>query len=115
MAKLILVGICTYKRNELLKRALEYISQLKKPDGCDLAIVISDNNPDRLAYLVFEQEKNYPINLYYTHVKEQGIANARNGVLEKALELNADYVAFIDDDEYPEATWLEDQRLLLNQ
>ena len=108
MSKLILVGICTYKRNGLLKRALEYISRLIKPEGCELAVVISDNNPDKSAYSVYEELKDFPLKLYYTHVAEPGIANARNGVLKKALKLDSDYVAFIDDDEYPEATWLEE-------
>ena len=104
--ELILIGICTYNRNELLENALNYISKLDVPTGCKLSVVISDNNTDEQAKQVYEKFKSYPFNLYYVHEQRAGIAYARNAVLQKALDINADYVAFIDDDEYPKSNWI---------
>lgn len=106
MKKLILIGICTYKRNELLLRALSYISKLITPVNCKIEIVISDNNPDKSAKNIYKELKNFPFKIHYIHEPNTGIANARNAVLKKALQLNVDYIAFLDDDEYPTVDWI---------
>jgi succinoglycan biosynthesis protein ExoM len=44
--------------------------------------------------------------LRYIHEPRRGISMARNAILEAALDLSADWVAFIDDDETAAPNWL---------
>lgn len=108
MASIILIGICTYNRNDLLERALEHINKLEIPEECEIRVVISDNNTNKEAYTVYEKFKDYSFKLYYVHEQTPGIAFARNAILQKGIEINADYIAFIDDDEYPEPNWIKE-------
>lgn len=108
MIQKILIGIGTYKRNELLANALKHIAMLEVPEGCELLVAISDNNLNREAFSVFEQVKDsFPFGLYYEHEPSKSIAAVRNAVLKKALDIKADYIAFIDDDEYPKSSWIK--------
>lgn len=108
MTSLILIGICTYNRNELLEKALKHIDNLRIPEQCELRVVISDNNPNKDAYSVYEKFKDFSFELYYVHEPVAGIAYARNAILQKGVEINADYIAFIDDDEFPTPDWIAD-------
>ena len=102
MDKIILIGIGTYNRNELLDNCLKNIAKLIVPKDCQIRVVISDNNPDKRAYQIYEKFcGNYPFEIYYEHESQKSIAAVRNVVLKKAVEIKAEYVAFLDDDEYP--------------
>ncbi len=103
----ILIGIGTYKRNEMLSFALENISKLIVPENCKIEVVVSDNNLNKEAFSVFNHALSYfPFTLHYSHTPEKSIAAVRNAVLKKALEIDAQYVAFLDDDEYPKPDWI---------
>lgn len=107
MTEKIIIGIGTYKRNELLTKTLEHINRLTPINNCKIEVVISDNNPDKSAYKVFEKiNVDFSHKIYYVHEPEKSIAAVRNAVLQKAIEVNADYIAFLDDDEYTEPDWL---------
>lgn len=107
MSRKILIGIGTYNRNKLLKRALIYISKLNIPIGCSMEVVISDNNPCQEAKEVYLNiKKEFPFLLHYLHEPAKSIASVRNAVLKKALDINAEYIVFIDDDEYPLPDWI---------
>lgn len=91
----------------MLKTAIEHIAKLNVPRNCIIELVISDNNPDKDAYSVFlEYKEQIPFMIHYCHEPQKSIAAVRNAVLQKALEINADYIAFIDDDEYPLPDWI---------
>lgn len=107
MKKIILIGVGTYNRNELLDNCVKHIAQLVIPKNCELRLIISDNNPDGKAFNIYEKYcSNYPFQMYYEHESKKSIAAVRNVVLRKAIEIDADYVAFLDDDEYPDSSWL---------
>lgn len=109
MNKIILIGVGTYNRNELLCNCLKNIANLVVPNDCEIKVIISDNNPDRKAYQVYENFcGNYPFEIYYEHEEQKSIAAVRNVVLKKAVEIKAEYVAFLDDDEYPTPKWLDE-------
>lgn len=109
MDKIILIGVGTYNRNELLDNCLKSIANLIVPKDCQIRVVISDNNPDKRAYQIYEKfSENYPFEIYYEHESKKSIGAVRNVVLKKAVEIDADYVAFLDDDEYPTPVWLDE-------
>ncbi len=100
----IVVCICTNKRPELLRQLLTKLEAQQTNGLFDYSIVIVDN--DKL------QSASQTTSTYASHTKikisyyvepEQNIALARNKALENAV---CDFVAFIDDDEFPENQWL---------
>lgn len=102
--KHISVCVCTYKRPQSLSRLL---LELARQDTCGLftySVVIADNDALKSAEAVvqaFEHNSNVPIT--YCVEPRQNIALARNKAVANA---QGDFVAFIDDDEFPAKDWL---------
>ena len=102
--KHISVCVCTYKRPELLQRLLSHLHQQETEGRFTYSIVIVDNDRKKSAENVvsnFALASCIPIT--YGVVPEQNISQARNKAIEDA---NGDFVAFIDDDEFPIKRWL---------
>jgi glycosyltransferase involved in cell wall biosynthesis len=98
------ICICTYKRPKLLGHLLETLQHQKTDQLFTYSIVLVDNDFNQSAKTVFESSKSRAkINIYYHAEPEQNIALARNKAVENA---KGDYVAFIDDDEFPHEEWL---------
>lgn len=107
MTKKVLIGICTYKRNFLLENCLKELEKINIPYDTMLEIVVADNSEQEEAKELVEKiGKNYLFKLNYFSEKKHSIAAVRNKILRESLNLTADYVAFIDDDEYPDKNWL---------
>lgn len=102
--KHISVCICTYKRPHLLKRLL---SELRVQDTGGLftySIVIADNDELQSAEAVtLDFAAGSHIETRYCVEPRQNIALARNKAVENA---RGDFLAFIDDDEFPGKRWL---------
>ncbi len=103
--KHITVCICTYKRPEFLKRAIEGLLHQNTGDLFTYSILVADN--DRLESarsLVARFASQTTIGIGYCVQPTQNIALNRNKAVENA---HGDYVAFIDDDEFPTDSWLK--------
>lgn len=105
MSELIVIGVCTLGRPVYLTRCLRSLQELRLPKGKRLALCLIDNNPDGQAHSLFT-EIELPFEKHYVPAPERGLSNARNKAIEKALELQADYIAFIDDDETASPHWI---------
>src|SRR5215831_3046909 len=102
--KHISVCVCTYKRSQFLKRLLEELSGQDTRGLFTYSIVVADNDHLRSAETVvsdFATASTIPIS--YCVEPRQNIALARNKAIENAA---GDFVAFIDDDEFPTGRWL---------
>ena len=102
--KHISVCICTYKRPQLLKRVLEELRGQDTNGLFTYSIVVADNDHLRSAESVvadFAAASTIPV--MYCVEPRQNIALARNKAIENA---HGDFVAFIDDDEFPARNWL---------
>ena len=105
--RLIAVCVPTFKRPELLRACLLAIADLQPPEKHSLIIIVADNDEDKSAQSVYQDlGANSAFPLYYFVEVERGLSSVRNCLLVEALKLNADLVAFIDDDEQPERDWL---------
>jgi succinoglycan biosynthesis protein ExoM len=103
----IIIGLCTYHRNELLDGALESLSRIDLPPGVEVEFVLVDNDADGGAMPVFESYVDaFPFKSHYVIEPNQGLVCARNRVIEEALKLEATEIAFFDDDEIVESNWL---------
>nr|QBM02646.1 hypothetical protein [uncultured archaeon] len=105
--QIVLVGVCTHKRPQMLRDCLDSLTQQLIPSNISAAIVVVDNEPVPAADTIVDEFVNIsPIPLYYVHEPRRGIACARNAVLDTATSMCADWIAFIDDDEIAEQDWL---------
>lgn len=98
------VCICTYKRADYLKYLLIKLSEQDTEGLFTYSIVIVDNDRQRSAEPVVTafQEKS-TIHIQYLVEPQQSISLARNMALRHA---RGEFIAFIDDDEFPSPTWL---------
>lgn len=103
----VVISICTYKRPNMLERALNKIKELKIPENINIEVLIVDNDEKGSAKPVIEKIKDSFLHkINYEIQPERGLSNARNKVLETALDLKADYIACFDDDDTPDKNWL---------
>jgi glycosyltransferase involved in cell wall biosynthesis len=98
------VCICTYKRPGLLKRLVSDLSSQETGGLFTFSIVVADNDQLRSAeQVVTEFAAASPIGIKYCVELQQNIALTRNRAIENA---GGDFIAFIDDDEFPAKDWL---------
>jgi glycosyltransferase involved in cell wall biosynthesis len=98
------VCICTYKRPEQLSRLLAGLARQDTAGRFRHSIVVADNDRAESARAVVTRFRaTSPLAVTYCVEPEQNIARVRNRALAHA---SGDFVAFIDDDEFPEDDWL---------
>ncbi len=98
------VCICTYKRPDLLFRLLTDIGKQETAGQFTFSIVVADNDRLQSAQeLVSKFGATSSIGIKYCVQPEQNIALTRNAAIANAT---GDFVAFIDDDEFPAKDWL---------
>lgn len=100
----ICVCICTYKRPRLLKKLLLELGKQNTAGEFTYSVVVADNDSEQSAKLVVnEVAAGSPVLIKYCVESQQNIAMARNKAVANA---QGDFIAFIDDDEFPPADWL---------
>ncbi len=98
------VCICTFRRQELLRRLLEELEHQYTGGSFTYSIVVVDNDRDGSAQpVVASRRADSYLDIRYCLEPEQNIALARNRAVAAG---RGDLVAFIDDDELPARTWL---------
>lgn len=103
----VMIGVPTYRRPQMLARALESVAKLTTPCGVELLVVVADNNPDGSAAPIVERAAaSSATPMRWAHQPRRGISSARNALLAAALEANVDWIAFFDDDETVRPDWL---------
>jgi succinoglycan biosynthesis protein ExoM len=98
------VCICTLRRGELLLRLLRSLESQRTDGLFKYSVVVADNDSGRSAQptvTAFSSEARLPVT--YCVEPRQNIALARNKAIENA---DGDFIAFIDDDEFPAEDWL---------
>jgi succinoglycan biosynthesis protein ExoM len=100
----ICVCVCTYRRPKLLRRLLEGVEKQTTRGLFTYSVMVVDNDRLRSAEdLVSDFAASSDLSIRYCVEPVQNIAMARNRAIENA---RGDYVAFIDDDEFPAENWL---------
>jgi glycosyltransferase involved in cell wall biosynthesis len=98
------VCICTYKRPSLLEKLLSRLENLNTGDRFTYSVVVVDNDVSESAKSVVDAfSASATVDVLYDIEPERNIALVRNRAVENA---RGTHVAFIDDDEYPDADWL---------
>lgn len=98
------VCVCTFQRPGMLARLLEELARQRTHDAYTLSVVVTDNDPAGSARGVVERFRTHStLEVVYARETRQNIALARNEALRHAA---GEFVAFIDDDEFPDPDWL---------
>lgn len=101
----ICVCICTYKRPLPLSRLLRELNTQETGGLFTYSLVVIDNDSAQSGEATVAQMRlASPIPIQYAVEPEQSIALARNRAVANA---DGDYIAFIDDDEFPAREWLQ--------
>ena len=100
------VCVCTFKRPVLLRRLLNALDMLETGRELVYSVVVVDNDSAESAEgTVREFAATASFSVTYCVEPRQNIALARNKALESGT---GEFVAFIDDDEFPNRTWLRE-------
>lgn len=97
------IGICTYKRARELSTLLEHLNTIRG-ERQDIEIIVVDNDPQGTARDVVQPLKG----VTYVLETSVGVSQARNTAVQEARKKNAEFLAFIDDDEIPDPAWLDE-------
>jgi succinoglycan biosynthesis protein ExoM len=104
MKEHITVCICTYKRPRLLGRLLKELDNQETGGLFTYSIVVADNDRLQSAKEIVSQFASVSsIPVRYCVQPTQNIALTRNTAVSNA---SGEYIAFIDDDEFPAGDWL---------
>lgn len=98
------VCVCTYKRAEFLRNLLDEIGRQDTAGRFTHSILVVDNDRQRSAEPIvsaFAASSLIPVR--YLVEPRQSIPLARNKAVRNA---QGEYIAFIDDDEFPTTRWL---------
>jgi succinoglycan biosynthesis protein ExoM len=101
------VAICiaTSERPVLLRNCLRaLVTAVSAGNGHNVVIVVVENGESLTSQVVIEEVRT-SINIIYELEKKKGIPFARNRCLDLALNWNADYIAFVDDDVEVDPNW----------
>ncbi|GAA6173998.1 glycosyltransferase family 2 protein [Colwellia sp. KU-HH00111] len=108
------IAIITCRRPIWLKRLLESLTKQNIDDSTVLNILVVDNASEQTTVdVVNEVSSLSPFKITYACEKTPGIVAARNKCVTEFLQTDAQYLFFIDDDEWPaEESWAQN---LLNK
>lgn len=100
----ITVCLCTYQRPTLLPRLLEDLIRQDTQGQFTFSVVVTDNDPGESGRpVVAEISARSQLPISYSTESQRSISHARNTCLKGAT---GEYIAFIDDDEFPRHDWL---------
>ncbi len=103
------VGVITRRRPEMLDVLLSSFLELEGTESQDLLFIIVENDSrPSLTDLLARFSARHGHEVVYELEPEPGIPFARNRVLDIALRLDVDLLAFVDDDERVQPDWLSE-------
>lgn len=98
------VNVCTFRRNLSLERLLRSLKVQETAGLFDFSVVVVDNDASGPARdTVMRLRAELAMEIIYGIEPEQTIPAARNHALRLS---RGNYIAIIDDDEFPTQTWL---------
>ncbi|WP_420317650.1 glycosyltransferase [Ekhidna sp.] len=101
------IAICTHNRPKGLSVSIRAVAKLHFPVDLDILLLVVDNGSLLESKQVFDSEvKKLEIPSEYIKESNKGISHARNAALSYANERHQNYLAFFDDDDYPDPNWL---------
>lgn len=102
----VVVAVLTYGRAKTLGHLLVEFARIAPPPATRVTLLVIDNHEKGCARAVFDNHAPSLQDARYVQEKRRGIPVARNRAITEAIEMGADALCFIDDDEFPDPDWL---------
>lgn len=110
------LAICipTYKRPAMLEKLLSHLLECNIDESIisGIVVIIVDNDSAASARDVagsfIAGGVKQPFEIRYFTYPVKGLSNVRNELVKRAMDEEADYILFIDDDEYPHPDWINE-------
>lgn len=99
------VVVCTYNRAPFLAQALASLVRQQTRGRTYEIVVVDDGSTDNTPEIVRRAQHESSIEIRYVRQANAGIGNARN---RGVAEARASWIAFLDDDELAEKSWLHE-------
>lgn len=96
------VVICTHNRSQDLRQTLQRLGALEHPRE-NFEILVVDNASCDETPLVVQEAARQQGNIRYINEDKLGLSHARNTGIDNS---HGEFVAFLDDDAWPEPHWL---------
>ena len=106
MAEKVVIAIPTCRRPKSLARLLDAIAGQETQAEISVLVVDNDAEKHQGFDLCVARASSYRWRLRALIEDKRGIAHARNRLVEEALKDDAQFLAMIDDDEWPQADWI---------
>jgi glycosyltransferase involved in cell wall biosynthesis len=103
----VVVAIPTFRRPKNLHRLLDALAQLSTDALVHLVVADNDAQGKEGFKLCAELAPKYRWPLKCVIASERGIAQVRNTLMQEALADGAEFIAMIDDDEWPAPDWID--------
>ena len=104
----IAICICTRNRPIMLDKCLQEITRLESRTKNRIEILVIENDKTtRCKSILSKHLQNEKNNIHYYLEDNIGLSPARNRSIKEALKLGTEWIAFIDDDAYPDKGWLD--------
>ena len=103
----VIICIPTFRRPRSLARLLDAVAALET--NADIAVLIADNDAQNHAGfdLANARAAGFRFPLRAVIARQRGIAQVRNTLIAEALKDSPAFIAMIDDDEWPDARWID--------
>jgi glycosyltransferase involved in cell wall biosynthesis len=101
----VVVAIPTFRRPRGLSRLLDALAKLDTT--ANVTVLVADNDAEGHEGFDLCQGLAYRWPLKAMVVQERGIAPVRNALVAEALCMDMQFLAMLDDDEWPEPQWLD--------
>src|ERR1700759_4593217 len=102
----VVVAIPTFRRPQSLTRLLAALEKLDTT--AEVTVIVADNDSDkREGFDVCARLNTYRWPLDAFVAPDRGIAAVRNALVTRALTHDCEFIAMLDDDEWPDAGWLD--------
>ena len=102
----VVIAIPTFRRPQSLTRLLAALERLDT--RADVTVIVADNDAAKTEGLNVCARLNtyrWPLDAFIA--PERGIAAVRNALVARALAHDCELIAMLDDDEWPDAGWLD--------
>lgn len=104
----IAICVATYLRPKGLADLLESLRSLDTR-GMSVRLIVADNDPNGSAEsVVLATTQDFPFPATYIRVSSRGPAAIRNHLFAEAKNVQADFIASIDDDAVADKNWLQE-------
>ena len=113
----IAVSVCTYQRNDELRRLLDslLVAATELGDAAAVGVVVVDDNADGRARAVADEyDHRFELGVTYCHTAARNISIARNAGLESGIR-SADWIAMTDDDCIVPPGWMAGHLAMLDR